>query len=247
MSKRRIKLTESDLKNIINESVKKVLKEDIYDIYHINRPKKGNKNKEDFGERFRHIRETISDLKDSLGVIRNFLGDVFYYAKQTYNPRISEDYIRGLRNTVNELEKAFSKDSPLMTSITNQVFNTWKKQKNDRKKIYSPLNGHKNINEKGQVTLYNPITKRVEGFTNQKAINVMKQMFNEPDDDYRRSWYVDGNMLAHSHGGVSVKKDELDDGSIYRPIDALALLVRDEKGEPEDWYERNEHGDFDTY
>ena len=246
--KRRIKLTESDLKNIINESVKKVLKEDISDIYRINRPKKGNKNKEDFGKRFRHIRETISDLKDSLGVIRGFLNEVFYFTKQTYNPRISEDYIRSLRNTVNELEKAFSEDSPLMTSITNQEFNTWKKSPyNSRKKTYSPFNGDKNINEKGQVTLYNPITKRVEGFTNQKAINVMKQMFNEPDDD-RRSWYVEGNMLVHDHGGVSVKKDELEDGSIYRPMDALALLVRDEKEvEPEDWYERNEHGDFDTY
>jgi hypothetical protein len=76
----------------------------------------------------------------------------------------------------------------------------------------------------------------------------MKQMFDIYDPDNEdESWYVDGDALTHYEGCAYVRKSELDDGSINNPIEELRSLVRDEKGEPDDWYERNEHGDFDTY
>lgn len=240
----KIRLTESTLRQMVKESVSKVLKEDlrVRDVYQSNRPKKGSIKRE--YAKYEDVRDTVLDLKQSLRHVEDLLFDI--YSKS--GRRISADYAEKLHGNIVALQKAFSDDSPLMTSFANQKFNPWKAQGYGRNTTYSPIGGNKNINGKGQVVLYNPITKRMEGFTNPKAIKVMKQMFDIYDPDNEdESWYVDGDALAHPDGGAYVRKSDLDNGSVNNPIEALRSLVRDEEGEPDDWYERNEHGDFDTY
>ena len=131
-SKNTIRLTESELKNIITESVKNILKEGgAFDVIR-------NVKSKDERRRVRDLTKRVlkpEDIQDAFKVIERVLDEISYLE----NPRISIHYIGDLYKKVESLKQEFSMvTSNLTGTVANHFANPWSQDRTTYK--YRPTN-----------------------------------------------------------------------------------------------------------
>lgn len=140
MNKNRMRLTESQLHNVIKESVNRVLNENFGNIgdaiYTGAIHNKKMKPKEADRYSYKKSREwlNIADrYMDYLRHIRDYIGECSYG-----NPRVSKEYVQKLYNAVWTLMDAFDpkKSMSLMTAYANKMYNHSGKEDNEPEDWY---------------------------------------------------------------------------------------------------------------
>lgn len=129
--KNTIRLNESELKNIVKESVKKIVNEtsDNANASFNNAIDKAEKDGR------KDVRREISDewyyQVDSMKEARNHATEIRQYLNSLikYNPRISEQYMHKLIRACNEIYYAFDENGPIADAIINQISNRWHHQR----------------------------------------------------------------------------------------------------------------------
>lgn len=268
MAKKVIKINEATLKKIVAESVKNVLKEDIgtdrraikdltakakaidpnfnyykalnkgYDVGH----------RYDENERGWSITTKDSDFSRTLDSLRNGLdakGDGFGMHPSDFwnalydNKRISHKVKVEISNARNTLKKYFNYGSPIIQAMENYIGGTKSLvayHTGDEGKLTSVYSDYYDTPKVNTGRVYNPFT---ETYEKMNLVDAKKLALKYAEE--RRSSYGDKDT-ALNDAGYEIKLDT----ARTNPVDFLNFFA-DKYSEPEDWYERNEHGDFDEY
>lgn len=131
--KNTIRLNESELKNIVKESVKKVLNETSdnarksYNTALDKAEKYGKRQRKYVSQDWDDEMDRIKEIQDYATKIRKELH--FLYE---YNPRLNVKYFERLMRNCDEIYYAFQENGPIADAIFNQVSNRWF---HDRKRI----------------------------------------------------------------------------------------------------------------
>lgn len=127
--KNTIRLNESQLHNMISESVKKTINEVSDNAWKsfISAGKKAKKYSE-------HQFDVLSDRLDFhirwLRKERDYANNLYYFLKGLKsNPRISKQYLQKLMTNCEEIEKALDDNGPIGDAIINQLSNSWEQNR----------------------------------------------------------------------------------------------------------------------
>lgn len=127
--KNTIRLNESQLRNMISESVKKTVNEVSHN---------GWKSFASAGKKARKYGEDKLDLLfDRLDFHVNWLreeknkaNNLYYFLKELKsNPRISKQYLQKLMSYCEEIEKALDDNGPIGDAVINQLSNSWEQER----------------------------------------------------------------------------------------------------------------------
>ena len=214
-----IRLTESDLHRMIKESVKDIIQQNQkYDRNVIGKSEDERENRAKWDEReiydYRSTEEIQNALYDMKEIVYSMYG----------NPRLSNDFLQNISNKISELQKLFSDKSPLMDAQANQHFNKWTKKKADKgyryKSQYLPSKGFKENNKNGAISLINPLTGKKEGFTQSKALKVLRDMYKQCQQEGNPYKFESRYDIVFGDGDYEISEKQLKDGN----FDAVELL-----------------------
>ena len=127
--KNTIRLNESQLHNMISESVKKTINEVSNNAW---------KSVVSAGRKARKYDENnLNILFDRLDSDINWLRkgkekahSLYYILKELrYNPRISKQYLQKLMSNCEEIEKALDDNGPIGDAVINQLSNSWEQKR----------------------------------------------------------------------------------------------------------------------
>ena len=144
--KKVIKLTESDLHNLVEGAVKQILKErkgDVaYAAYSANPKYKGSPNNSAAYQAYHKNRKLFDRVIEDLDGIKDF-----YERNLARNPRISKSYENDFFQKIEDLKKMLDEDSPLFIMYSNQMNNRYNKRKNGKIEPFKPYNDDDDIEE----------------------------------------------------------------------------------------------------
>lgn len=129
--KNTIRLNESELKNIVKESVKKIVNETSYNA---NAAFNNALDKAEKDGR-KDVRRQISDewyfQMDGLKEAVKHADKLHSYLNNLckYNPRISKKYCQKLMSYCYEIRTALDEDGPIADAIINQITNRWQRDR----------------------------------------------------------------------------------------------------------------------
>lgn len=127
--KNTIRLNESQLHNMISESVKKTINEVSDNAWKsfISAGKKAEKYREDAFELLSgRLDMYITWLRGG----KEKANSLYYLLKELrYSPRISKQYLQKLMSYCEEIEKALDDNGPIGDAVINQLSNSWEQER----------------------------------------------------------------------------------------------------------------------
>ena len=218
----RVRLSETQLHRVIKESVNKILNENTF----------GTENNKTYAKKLN--RTSLKQYFQALNAVRQGLNQIKDMADYR-NPRINQEYWRKWNDRLSAIEEeindlALSMSSNFDNQNTNYVPGNRKTSARD---------GQDELN----ANIFNPYTQKYETMNVTKAAMIMNKLFKETDENLEN---MGGYRDKYGDIGFGLNSCDMDYVKSYGPVRALEYITAD-VSEPEDWYERNEHGDFDNY
>lgn len=256
--KQTIRLTEGELKGLI----KKVLSESWVDslVHHnklaqkdVTRKAKQQDPNFDLNQAFDNKINNkdgwrASSMKDE--TFSNGMTSIFQFVssiKNNYdfwdslftNNRINSNIKEEIRNSITVIMKYLGdNNSPILEAMSNQFYESGNQihaVNFDGRNYNSAVGNSTNTGQVNTGVAYNPLTRKMETMNMQQAYNLVKKLIAQAKEE--------GYDDLCNGDAIGVPIDWASKADPFEVLDKCK--ANDDYHEPEDWYERNEHGDFD--